>query len=53
MPYLKHKPKSLESAVSKIQENEYEKVFRKALKKYCLLPESRNCFQNKHMAPVI
>ena len=34
MPYLKHKPKSLESAVSKIQENEYEKVFRKALKKY-------------------
>ena len=34
MPYLNHKPKSLESAANKIQENEYEKVFRKALKKY-------------------
>ena len=31
MPYLNQ---SLESAVNKIQENEYEKVFRKALKKY-------------------
>ena len=34
MPYLNHKPKSLESAANMIQENEYEKVFRKALKKY-------------------
>ena len=44
MPYLNHKPKSLESAANKIQENEYEKVFRKALKKYNKLSSQNKFF---------